>query len=74
MSIMISDVYDAFIADGAPEDKARKAAEALTVHESRFGKIESELALVKGDLLVLKWMAGFALTLLTAIALKLFMH
>jgi len=28
LSTMISEVYDAFIAAGAPEDKARKAAEA----------------------------------------------
>jgi len=67
MSIMISEVYDAFIAAGAPEEKARKAAEALTVHENRFAKIESELA-------VLKWMVGFAIALQSAIAPKLFLH
>jgi len=67
MSIMISEVYDAFIAAGAPEDKARKAAEALTVHENRFAKIESELA-------VLKWMVGFTIALLSAVAIKIFMH
>jgi len=67
MSIMISEVYDAFVAAGAPEEKARKAAEALTVHENRFSKIEA-------DLLVLKWMVGFVLALLAAIALKLFLH
>ncbi len=67
MSLMISEVYDAFIAVGAPEEKARKAAEAMTVHENRFAKIESELA-------VLKWMMGFSLALLMAVALKLFLH
>lgn len=67
MSIMISEVYDAFLAAGAPEDKASKAAEALTVHESRFSKIEA-------DLLILKWMVGFVLALLVAIAMKLFLH
>lgn len=67
MSLMISEVYDAFIAAGAPEEKARKAAEALTVHENRFPKIESELA-------VLKWMLGFALALLLAIAMKLYLN
>jgi len=74
MSLMISEVCDAFAAAGAPEDKARKAAEALTVHEGRFGKIEAELAVIKGELVVLKWMGGFALTILTAVALKLFLH
>jgi hypothetical protein len=29
MATMISEVYDAFIASGAPEDKAREAAEAM---------------------------------------------
>ena len=35
---MISEVYDAFIAAGAPEDKARKAAEALANYENRFAR------------------------------------
>lgn len=39
----------------------------MTAHEGRFSKIE-------GDLLVLKWMVGFALALLSAVALKLFPH
>ncbi len=67
MSLMISEIYDAFIAAGAPEEKARKAVEAMTVHENRFSKIESELA-------VLKWMVGFVMALLSAVALKLFLH
>ena len=54
MSTMISEVYDALVAAGAPEDKARKAAEALANYESRFSKIDA-------DLLVLKWMTGFIL-------------
>jgi hypothetical protein len=64
---MISEIYDAFIAAGAAEEKARKAAEAMTVHENRFSKIESELA-------VLKWMVGFVMALLSTVALKLFLH
>lgn len=67
MSLVNSEVYDAFIAAGAPEEKARRAAEAMTVDENPFAKIESELA-------VLKWMMGFSLTLLLAVALKLFLH
>lgn len=71
---MISEVYDAFISGGAPEDKARKAAEALTVRENRFGKIEAEFVASKGEVALVKWMVGFALALLTAIVLKLFSH
>jgi hypothetical protein len=51
MATMISEVYDAFIASGAPEDKAREAAEAMVAYEGRFNKIE-------GDLNLLKWMNG----------------
>jgi hypothetical protein len=47
MAIMISEVYDAFLAAGAPEDKARKAAETLAGFENRFAKIETDLAVVK---------------------------
>lgn len=67
MSLMISELYDALRDAGASEEKARKAAEALTVHEGRFSKIEA-------DLLVIKWMIGFVLAFLAAIASKLFLH
>lgn len=74
MSIMISEVYDAFVSAGAPEEKARKAAEALTSHENRFVKIETELVALHGEIALLKWMTGFAIALLSAISLKLFLH
>jgi hypothetical protein len=64
---MISEVYDAFISAGAPEDKARKAAEALADYDNRFTKIDSELV-------ILKWMVGFAVALNVAILVRLFVH
>jgi len=54
MAVMLSRTYDALIAAGAPEDKARAAAEELAGYESRFAKIETDLA-------VLKWMLGVVL-------------
>jgi hypothetical protein len=39
---MISEVYDAFIAAGTPEDKARKAAETLAF-DDRFTRIDSAI-------------------------------
>jgi hypothetical protein len=63
--VMISEVYDAFIAAGAPEEKARKAAEALANHGNRFTRIES-------DLLVLKWMMGLVFGLEVAILIRAF--
>jgi hypothetical protein len=67
MATMVSEVYDAFIASGAPEDKARDAAEAMAAYESRFNKIE-------GDLNLLKWMNGITWALSFGILFKLFLH
>lgn len=67
MATMISEVYDAFIASGAPEDKARKAAEAIAAYEGRFNKIEN-------DRNVLKWMNGVTWALCLGILFRLFMH
>lgn len=64
---MISEVYDAFIAAGAPEDKARKAAEALADRENPFSRIDAEL-------IVLKWMVGFGIALDVAILTRVFLH
>ena len=64
---MISEVYDALIAAGAPEDKARKAAETLANYDNRFSRIDARL-------IVLKWMVGFAVALDVAIPTRLFLH
>jgi hypothetical protein len=67
VATMISEVYDAFVAAGAPEEKARKAAEALDDYDNRFTKVDAELV-------VLKWMVGFAIALNAAILVRLFVH
>jgi hypothetical protein len=38
MAVMLSKTYDALVAAGVPEDKARAAAEELARYESRFSK------------------------------------
>ena len=48
MATMISEVYDAFIASGAPEHKARKAAEAMAAYDGRFNKIEGDVGMNHG--------------------------
>lgn len=65
MATMISEVYDAFIAAGAPEDKARKAAEAIASYENRFSRIEIDLA-------ILKWMTGTILAGVVGLVIKAF--
>jgi hypothetical protein len=65
VATMISEVYDAFVSAGAPEDKARKAAEAIANYKTRFARIESDLA-------VLKWMTGTTLAGVVALVIKTF--
>ena len=65
MAVMLSKTYDALIAAGAPDDKARAAAEELAGYESRFTKIETDLA-------VLKWMVGVNLAASLSLVIKTF--
>jgi hypothetical protein len=65
VATMISEVYDAFISAGVPEDKARKAAEAIASYENRLSGIERDLA-------VLKWMTGTVLAGVAALVIKTF--
>jgi hypothetical protein len=65
MAVMLSKTYDALIAAGAPDDKARAAAEELAGYESRFSKIETDLA-------VLKWMVGVNLAASFSLVIKAF--
>jgi hypothetical protein len=62
---MLSKTYEALVAAGAPEDKARAAAEELAAYESRFAKIETDLA-------VIKWMLGVNLAASLSIVVKVF--
>jgi hypothetical protein len=81
MATMISEVYDAFIASGTPEDKARKAAEAMAAYDGRFNKIDGDLGvirgdinMIRGDINLLKWMNGITWALCFGILFKLFLR
>ena len=65
MSIMIAEVYEAFLDSGASETKAKAAAEALAGYESLFSQLEA------GQML-LKWMIGFNLAFTMAVLWKVF--
>jgi hypothetical protein len=67
MSVMQSEVFEAFRAIDVPEDKALKAATALS-------KRDDDVIDMKRDLAVLKWMVGTLYPLVIAILLKLFIH
>lgn len=72
MATMISEVYDAFLAAGAPEEKARKAAEAISNYDQRFEKVDREILKVQAEQILLKWMVGFGIALDVAILIRVF--
>jgi hypothetical protein len=65
VAVMLSRTYDALISAGSPEDKARAAAEELAGYESRFAKIETDLAVVK-------WMLGIVIAGVASLVIKAF--
>lgn len=65
MTVMLAELYDALKEAGAPEPKAREAAEAVAAYETRFAKIEA-------DLMLLKWMVGAVLGGVVALLVKAF--
>ena len=67
MTQMQSEVFEAFRSIDVPEDKALKAAAALS-------KRDDDVTSIKGELLLMKWMLGFVLAFQIAIAVKLFVH
>ena len=62
MNMMLTEVYDAFIAAGAPEDKARSAAQALSAEsfatKGDIVRLEKEITAVQADIRLVKWMLG----------------
>ena len=63
--MMLSKTYDALISAGAPDDKARQAAEELANYENRLASIDHQLAVingrlsaVEGKLSVITWAVG----------------
>ncbi len=69
MSTMIFEVFDAFRTAGVPEDKARKAAEALSNETSAT---KADAVRIERELAILKWMVGFNLAVTMAVLWKVF--
>ena len=85
MALQLGALRDALIEAGASEVRAQRAAEELAGYEREFAgirgdmqqgfaKVDQQFAVVRGDINLLRWMAGanFALTL--AVFVKLFIH
>ena len=65
MAIMLSKTYEAFKAAGAPDDKARDAAEEIAAYDNRLANIEADVRL-------LKWMMGLVLAGVLSLVVKAF--
>lgn len=65
MTTMIAEVYDALTDAGASKEKAEAAAKAVAQYDH-------DIASIKGDLQLLKWMIGFNLAFAMAMLWKVF--
>jgi hypothetical protein len=74
MTTVIAEVYDALLAAGSPEDKARKAAEAIAAYENRFTAMDQRFAKIEGDLKLPTWMVGFNLAATVGVIFILLRH
>ena len=66
MTLMLTEVYDAFKDAGTDEKKAREAAAALANYQR-------DIAELRGDNRVLKWMIGTNLAFTMAILWRVFL-
>jgi hypothetical protein len=65
MALMLGKLYDALRAAGVPEDKAREAAEEVATYEK-------DLAEIKSDVRLLKWITGTTLAGVIALVVRNF--
>ena len=66
---MVTELYDALIAAGAPEEKARAAAQAMS-EESLATK--ADITRIERELLVVKWMTSAIVAGVVSLLLKAF--
>lgn len=69
MSMMVTELYDALIAAGAPEEKARAAVQAMS-EESLATK--TDIVRLERDLSVVKWMTSAIVASVVSLLLKAF--
>ncbi len=72
MAMQMGALRDALMNPG-DEAKAIKAAEEMANYQSEFTTIKIDLAIMKGDLYLVKWMLGPVLGIVIAVAFKIFL-
>lgn len=65
--VIIEELYTALIEAGASDNNAKNAARAVAAYENQLADLRSDLA-------VIKWIASASLAVGVAVATKLFLH
>ena len=73
MTTMIAEVYDALKEAGAPDEKARKAAEVLASGDTRHQELLLQFTKLESRVDKLAWMVGVNITLTLVVLGKLFL-
>ena len=72
MTTMVAEVYDALISAGAPDDKARSAAEVLANYDDRFAKLDVRMERFEGKLSLVQWQLAIPIAGVVALVVKAF--
>lgn len=67
MPLMLSRLYDALLEAGASDVKAREAAEESAAFETRFQHLEADVASIKSELHLLRWVMALGFGILAAL-------
>lgn len=67
MAMMLSKTYEALKAAGAPDDKAREAAEEIAGFENRLISIDNRPSRLEAQFSMLQWMVGITMAATFAI-------
>jgi len=67
MTVMNSELYRALREAQVSEDTASKAAESVAAYDAKFAEVRGDIADVKGELRLVKWMAGISLAGIVAV-------
>ena len=79
MIVVLTELYVALRAAGAPDDKAQAAAKALALRERRCDHVGTELTTIRGELealeaqiVMVKWITGATFAGILALILRTF--
>jgi hypothetical protein len=70
MSVMNKEVYEAFVEAGTTPEKATEAATSVADYKEDINRVNHKLAMIHGDLTILKWGVGLIIAVVVLPYLK----